>query len=47
MYLNNFLYTRKEAIAAMETALDEYVVSGLGNNIPFLRAVYRNEKYVQ
>ena len=30
----------------METALDEYVVSGLGNNIPFLRAVYRNEKYV-
>ena len=37
-------YIRAGAISTMEKALDEYVVSGLGNNIPFLRSVYRNEK---
>jgi len=37
--------TRIEAIDIMEEALDNYVVSGLGNNIPFLRAVYRNSVF--
>ena len=37
-------YIRAGAISTMEKALDEYVVNGLGNNIPFLRSVYRNEK---
>ena len=31
--------SRKEAIRLMEDALDNYVVSGLGNNIPFLRYI--------
>jgi biotin carboxylase len=39
--------TRLGAIAAMEHALDQYFISGLVNNIPFLRSVYRNEKSVQ
>lgn len=25
--------------------MDQYVVRGLGNNIPFLRSVYRNEQF--
>ena len=29
----------------MEGALDQYVVQGLGNNITFLRDVYRNPRY--
>ena len=29
----------------MENALDNYVVYGLGNNIPFLRSVYRNKNF--
>ena len=29
----------------MESALDQYVVNGLGNNITFLRSVMRNEKF--
>lgn len=33
---------RDTAIALQEDALDKYVVRGLGNNIPFLRSVYRN-----
>ena len=37
--------TRKEAIRLMEDALDNYVVSGLGNNIPFLRSVMRNKQF--
>lgn len=36
---------RQQAISVMENALDEYVVSGLGNNIPFLRSVFRNQRY--
>lgn len=36
--------TRAAAIAAMETALDEYCVSGLVNNIPFVRSIMRNQK---
>ena len=34
-----------EAIQLMENALDNYVVFGLGNNIPFLRSVYRNKNF--
>jgi propionyl-CoA carboxylase alpha chain len=34
--------TREQAIRVMEGALDQYVVQGLGNNITFLRDVYRN-----
>ena len=30
---------------AMEQALDQYVVRGLGNNITFLRSVMRNKKF--
>jgi len=37
--------TRDKAIIAMESALDQYVVSGLGNNIPFLRSVYRKKSF--
>jgi acetyl/propionyl-CoA carboxylase alpha subunit len=33
---------RDQAIRLMEGALDQYVVQGLGNNITFLRDVYRN-----
>jgi acetyl/propionyl-CoA carboxylase alpha subunit len=36
--------TRKEAIRLQEQALDQYVVQGLANNIPFLRSIYRNKK---
>lgn len=34
--------TRAQSIRLMEAALDQYVVQGLGNNITFLRDVYRN-----
>ena len=37
--------TRAESIKLMETALDEYVVQGLGNNLTFLRSVMRNKKF--
>ncbi len=37
--------TRSQAIALQEQALDEYVVSGLANNITFLRSVYRNKNF--
>lgn len=37
--------TRLGAIALQEQALDEYVVQGLGNNITFLRSVYRNKNF--
>jgi propionyl-CoA carboxylase alpha chain len=35
--------TRNEAITLMESALDNYVVSGLGNNLSFLSSVMQNE----
>jgi hypothetical protein len=38
--------TRDQAIRVMEGALDQYVVQGLGNNITFLRDVYRNPRCV-
>ena len=38
--------TRAGAISAMERALDQYVVRGLGNNLCFLRSVMRNERLV-
>ena len=37
--------TRMEAITAMEEALDRYVIRGVGNNVSFLRAVYRNDEF--
>ena len=37
--------TRKLAIETMETALDQYFISGLVNNVPFLRSIYRNENF--
>lgn len=37
--------TRPQAIDLMEDALDQYVVQGLGNNITFLRSVYRNKNF--
>lgn len=37
--------TRKGAIVAMERALDEYFISGLVNNIPFVRSIFRNETF--
>jgi acetyl/propionyl-CoA carboxylase alpha subunit len=36
---------RATAIRLQEDALDRYVVRGLGNNITFLRACYRNPKF--
>jgi len=37
--------TRAQAVSLMEGALDQYVVQGLGNNITFLRDVYRNPTF--
>jgi len=37
--------TRKESIALMEGALDNYVVQGLGNNLTFLRSIMRNKNF--
>lgn len=37
--------TRTEAITLMESALDNYVISGLGNNLSFLSSVMQNEKF--
>ena len=42
--INNLVFY-SEAIELMENALDNYVVFGLGNNIPFLRSVYRNKNF--
>jgi len=39
--------TRQSAIAVMENALDQYVVQGLGNNLTFLRSVFRNPVFRQ
>jgi propionyl-CoA carboxylase alpha chain len=36
---------RDETIKVMNKALDQYVVQGLGNNLPFLRDVMRNPVY--
>lgn len=37
--------TREHAMNAMDRALDNYVVNGLGNNICFLRDVLRNPRF--
>ena len=37
--------TRSEAIARMDRALYEYIISGVTTNIPFHRAVMRNEEF--
>lgn len=37
--------TREKAIQLMETAIDQYVVQGLGNNLCFLRSVFRNPMF--
>ena len=36
---------RPTALRAMARSLDEYIISGLGNNLSFLRSVCRNEKF--
>ena len=38
--------TREVAITAMNNALDNYVVDGLGNNLCFLRSVLRNKAFL-
>lgn len=43
--LCTYAATRETAIAAMEEALDRYVISGLGNNLTFLRSVYGNARF--
>ena len=37
--------TREEAISFMQAALDEYQIEGIGQNIPFLHSVYRNQDF--
>ncbi len=37
--------TRLEAIEAMESALDQFMVEGIRHNIPFLSAVYAHERF--
>jgi pyruvate carboxylase subunit A len=37
---------REEAIARMRRALDEYVIVGPRNNIPFHKAVMRNQRFL-
>jgi pyruvate carboxylase subunit A len=37
--------TREEAIARMERALSEYIITGVKTNIPFHKAVMRNEAF--
>eukprot|EP00605_Chrysophyceae_sp_TOSAG23-4_P001472 GSChrysophyteH1.ASY1.ANO1.1608.1 assembled CDS len=37
--------TRERAIEVMENALDQYVVTGLGNNLTFLRDCMRNPRF--
>lgn len=39
--------SRKLAIAAMGEALDEFVVTGVGHNIPFLQAVMQQDRFKQ
>ncbi len=39
--------TREEAIARMERALDEYIITGIKTNIAFHKAVMRNQAYRQ
>eukprot|EP00742_Colponemidia_sp_Colp-10_P002013 GILJ01002150.1.p1 GENE.GILJ01002150.1~~GILJ01002150.1.p1 ORF type:complete len:709 (-),score=129.47 GILJ01002150.1:82-1896(-) len=39
--------TRKEAIAMMTSALDNYVIRGVGHNAAFCRAVYTNPTFVE
>lgn len=36
---------RKDSIALMEDALDNYVIQGLGNNLTFLRSIMRNSNF--
>nr|WDE40206.1 propionyl-CoA carboxylase alpha chain [Tegillarca granosa] len=38
--------TRKEALATMEKALDSYVIKGVTHNIPLLRDIITEEKFV-
>ncbi len=45
--LVTFGANRAEAIAKMETALDEYVIRGVGHNAYFCRDVLRNPRFIQ
>lgn len=37
--------TRQEALDTMENALDNYMIQGVGHNIPFLRDVIRDKRF--
>jgi len=37
--------SRRQTVAAMETALDQYYISGLVNNLAFCRSIMRNERF--
>lgn len=39
--------TREESIARMKKALDAYVIRGVNHNIPFLRAVMENQRFLE
>ncbi|CAM9235249.1 unnamed protein product [Hapterophycus canaliculatus] len=39
--------TREVALERLGSALDEYVIEGLGHNVPFLRDVVRNKAFVE
>jgi propionyl-CoA carboxylase alpha chain len=39
--------TREESVARMRTALDAYVIRGVNHNIPFLRAVMENTRFLE
>ena len=41
--LVTFAPTRREAIAKMEGALDDYVIDGITHNTPLLREILSNE----
>jgi len=39
--------TRNEGIQRMSKALDEYVIRGVNHNVPFLRAVMENKRFIE
>eukprot|EP01111_Echinosteliopsis_oligospora_P004427 TRINITY_DN1713_c0_g1_i5.p1 TRINITY_DN1713_c0_g1~~TRINITY_DN1713_c0_g1_i5.p1 ORF type:complete len:638 (+),score=212.35 TRINITY_DN1713_c0_g1_i5:117-2030(+) len=38
--------TRKQSIDRMKTALDSYIIRGVNHNVPFLRAVMENKRFL-
>jgi propionyl-CoA carboxylase alpha chain len=43
--LCTYAETRQDALDVMETALDNYMIQGVGHNIPFLRDVIRDNRF--